>query len=377
MVGSAVARSAPSLAKLEQRLLEHLDDLDHWQVYADALAQAGDPRAELVSIGVSLARGEGKRKQLERREQALLEANADAWFGKLASDDAWREAFGFTLEQGFFGRIKLWIDYDHKDTDISKPLAYALAHPSCKFLRQLDLGLPNAEGSGDYAACIKAIVKQGELPSLRSLTIGDFEYPEESEISWVVVGNVGKLWEVLPRIETIVLRGAGIVLGKPASTSLRSLSLQTGGLPRKAAEALAEAELPALEDLSIWFGTTHYGGSCEGRQIPKILANKSFKRLRSLALANADFADDIASELARAKLPRALERLDLSMGTMSDVGGQALLDAAGKLADVELRLDGNYLSTAMCTRLREALPKCVTGKQRRGDADARYVAVGE
>jgi uncharacterized protein (TIGR02996 family) len=372
-----VARSAPSLAKLEQRLLDHLDDLDQWEVYADALAQAGDPRSELVSLGVALARGEGKRKQLERREQALLEAHADAWFGKLAGDDAWREAFGYTLEQGFFGRIKLWIDYDHKDTDISKPLAYALAHPSGKFLRQLDLGLPNAEGSGDYSACIKAIAKQGGIPSLRSLTIGDFEYPEESEISWVTVGNVGKLWALLPRVETVVLRGAGIVLGELASTSLRSLSLQTGGLPHKAATALAEAKLPALEELSIWFGTTYYGGSCRGRQIPEILANKSFKRLRVLALANADFADEIAGEVARTKLPRSLERLDLSMGTMSDVGGQALLDAAAKLADVELQLDGNYLSTGMCKRLREALPKCVPGKQRRGDDDSRYVTVGE
>lgn len=372
-----MARTSKSPAKLEARLLDALDDLDSWQVYADVLAEAGDPRGELVSIGVALARGEGKKKQLERREQELLETHAEAWFGKLASEDAWRECFGYTLEQGFFGRIKLWVDYDHKDVDIAKPLAYALAHPSSGFLRQLDLGLPNAEGSGDYSACIKAIVKHGGLASLRVLTIGDFEFPEESEISWVTVGDVGKLWPLLPRIDTVLLRGAGIALGKLASTSLRSLSLQTGGLPKKAAASLAEAELPALEQLAIWFGTTHYGGSCEGRQIPAILANKSFKRLRSLALANADFADEIADELARAKLPRSLERLDLTMGTMSDVGAQALLGAAKQLADVELLLGNNFISPDMCKRLRKALPKCDTGKQRRGDDDSRYVTVGE
>lgn len=375
---------AKTIDELEQRLIDHPDALDEWQVYADALSAAGDPRGELISVGVALAQAQAEPadkkaiKRLEQREQELLEANADAWFGKFVDQDDWRECFGWTLQTGFWGRIRLWVDYDHSGTDIPKALGHALAHPSAKFLRQLDLGLPNAEGEADYAGCIRALVKHGPLPSLRSLTIGDFEHPEESEISWVAVGDVGKLWPLLPNLETMVLRGGGIRLGTPSSKRLRSLELRTGGLPAAAAESLAEAELPALEHLLVWFGTENYGGSCTAEHARGILRNRAFKRLRSLGLANADFADAIAEEVVRAKLPASLERLDLSMGTMTDAGAQLLLDAADRFAGLEdLDLRRNFLSSAMCTRLRRALPNAQTKGQRQADGDWRYVAVGE
>ncbi|MFV8754409.1 hypothetical protein ACNOYE_28005 [Nannocystaceae bacterium ST9] len=368
----------PAIETLERGLTDHPEAWDDWQVYADALAQAGDPRGELIGIGVALARGEGKPKQLEKREAELLQANADAWFGKFVSQDDWRECFGWTLQTGFWGRIRFWVDYDHTGTDIPKALAYALGHPSAKFLRQLDLGLTSAEGEADYAGCIRTLIKHGPLPSLRRMTIGDFEHPEESEISWVAVGDVGKLWPLVPNLEQLVLRGANIRLGKPKSARLRSLELRTGGLPAAAGESLAHAELPALEHLLVWFGTENYGGSCSAAHVRGILSNPAFARLRSLGLANADFADEIAGEVARAKLPPELATLDLSMGTMSDAGAELLLGAAGSLARLEqIDLRRNYLSAGMCTRLRRALPMVQVGDQRRGDDDNRYVSVGE
>jgi len=385
--GAEPAASTPAepetpLAALERRLIAEPDGLDEWLVYADALADAGDPRGELVTLGVSLARGLGDAKQLRKREDVLLQQHAAAWFGKFVSEDDWRECFGWTLATGFWGRIRLWVDDDHSDTDIPKALAYALAHPSAKFLREIDLGLTSADGDADYDGCIRALIKHGPLPSLRRMTIGDFEFPEQSEISWVHVGNVGRLWPLLTGLEQLKLQGAGVELGTPKSASLRRLVIHTGGLQRAAGESLARAELPKLERLDLWFGTVHYGGSCSAAEVHAILKNPCFvgpsSELRALALANADFGDAIAQVVANAKLPPKLEVLDLSMGTLSDAGAEQLLtrtDDLARLSSLDLRK--NYLSPAMCARVLEALPHARVDDQKQADDDERYVSVGE
>jgi predicted DNA-binding WGR domain protein len=370
---------------LEHKLIADPQAFEDWLVYADTLTQAGDPRGELVNIGVAWARhqasGEKKpSKELSKlldREDELLAANAEAWFGKLVSDDAWRECFAWSLECGFWGRIRLWVDYDHDGTDIPKALAYALAHPSAKFLRELVLGLTSADGSSNYDGCIKAMTKHGSLPSLRRLYLGDF-VRDESEISWVQVGSVGRLWPLLPNLESLTLKGAGIDLGNPKSSSLKSLTLRTGGLPGAAADSLARAELPALQQLSVWFGTRHYNGSCSARHVQAILNNATFANLRHLGLANADFADELATEVVRAELPKSLESLDLSMGTMTDTGAERLLRASSRLAALkQVDLSKNYLSPDMCKRLARELGNVDTSHQKQGDDEDRFVSVGE
>ena len=370
----APADASPQAA-LEFKLATEPEAYEDWGVYADALAEAGDPRGELITIGIALARGEGEAAVLREREDTLLQANASAWFGKFVSDDGWRESFGWTLTAGFWGKIRLWVDYDHKDVDMAKALDHALGHPSALFLRELVLGLPDAEGSGDYGGCVRAIAKRGPFASLRRLTIGDFSR-DESEISWVHVGDVGKLWKTLTSLEYLCLNGAGIGLGTPKSSSLRVLELNTGGLPRAAADSLARAELPALERLEVWFGTRHYQGTCVAGQIPGILTNSSFTELRSLALANADFADELVAEVARTPWPPKLEHLDLSMGTMSDAGAERILAKAKRFAKLaSLDLSDNGLSAAMCARIQEALPNARVSGQSPGE-DC-YVSVGE
>lgn len=366
------------IAALERKLVAEADAFDDWLVYADALAQTGDPRGELVSVGVNLARGHGDAKLLRAREDALLQANADLWFGKFVSVDDWRECFGWTLKTGFWGRIRFWVDDAHQDTDIPKALAYALAHPSAKFLRELDLGLTSSEGDANYDGCIRALTKHGPLPSLRRMTIGDFEFPEQSEISWVSVGDVGRLWPLLPGLLQLTLQGAGIELGTPRSASLRTLVIHTGGLSRTAGESLGRAELPGLERLELWFGTKNYGGSCTRAQAQAILQNPTFAGLRSLALANADFADDVALVVSQAQLPAKLEVLDLSMGTMTDGGAERLLARADALARLTLLdLSSNFLSPEICARVQAALPNARVNGQKQSDGDWRYVSVGE
>ena len=128
----------------------------------------------------------------------------------------------------------------------------------------------------------------------------------------------------------------------------------------------------------MWFGTTHYGGSCSAAEVRGILHNESFANLRSLGLADADFADAIAAELAQAELWPTLERLDLSMGTMTDAGAERILAAAKRLARLaHIDLSRNFLSPQMCDRIRAALPNATVDAQKQADGDWYYVSVGE
>jgi hypothetical protein len=194
----------------------------------------------------------------------------------------------------------------------------------------------------------------------------------------VRVGNVGLLWPLLPNLERMTLKGGDIRLGNPKSTSLRSLTLHAGGLPQAAGASLGQAELPNLEHLEVWFGTINYGGSCSAAEVRGILHNKSLAQVRSLGLANADFADDLAAEVAVAELWPALERLDLSMGTMTDAGAERLLAVAKQLARLaHVDLSRNFLSPAMCDRIRAALPNATVDSQKQAEDDWYYVSVGE
>ncbi len=364
------------VAVLERSLIADPSDLHAWSVYSDALQKRGDSRGELVALQIAQAQPGADTKALRRQEKQLIQGNAEAMFGKFVSRDGWRECFGWTLTMGHWDRIRLWVDADHSDTDIAEALAYALAHPSATFLRGLDLGLPSADGSADYRACVRALVERGPMPSLRRLCIGDFDFPAESEISWVQVGDISKLWSVLPQIEKLRLQGAGIHLGVPKSETLRELEVHTGGLPGPSGEAMGRARLPKLERLSLWYGTVDYGGSCTPAQVQGLLNNSGLGSLRHLGLQNADFADTFTALLAGTALLPRLETLDLSMGTMTDVGAEHLLADAGAFRHLEcLNLEDNFLSPQMCTRLEAALP--VGGLSQKNDGDDRYVSVGE
>ncbi|MFT3694356.1 MAG: TIGR02996 domain-containing protein [Kofleriaceae bacterium] len=69
-------------------------------VYADALAERGDPRGELITIQMRLA-DTPNDKQLRAREKELLDAHAETWLGPVA-----RWAKGrFTFEKGFLATV--------------------------------------------------------------------------------------------------------------------------------------------------------------------------------------------------------------------------------------------------------------------------------
>lgn len=361
---------------LEDAIHADRSDRAAWQVYADWLEGQGDPRGAFVAVQLALAAAPND-PALQAQAATLLEANKKAFIGEIDQDEL-GECFEVSWENGFWSRVKIKVDWDHEDVEFTKLLGQVLRHPSALFLDRLELGLADNEGENHYDAAIKSLVKHGKRPGLRALHIGAFEYSDETEISWTEVGDVSKLWAILPDLRDLQLTGGGIELGKIDAPQLERLMLETGGLPDPAARSIAAAKLPNLEALEIWFGTEDYGGGCDASSVRAILANHAnFPKLKRLGLKNADFQNDICTEVVKSPLLARLTELDLSMGTMTDVGADVLLAHAGKLEHLVLNVDDNFISDERCTALRAAFPMITIGDQDEPDGDYLYVSVGE
>ena len=109
-----------------------------------------------------------------------------------------------------------------------------------------------------------------------------------------------------------------------------------------------------------------------------LLSGTLFPRLTFLGLCDSHLADPIAAALAASPLLRRLQTLDLSLGTLSDEGAQALLSSTHLAGLRRLDAHHHYCSGAMMARLK-ALPLDVDVSEPEDEKnyDGRYVAVGE
>ncbi|NXY96628.1 STM4015 family protein [Streptomyces sp. BR123] len=237
------------------------------------------------------------------------------------------------------------------------------------------------------AEIIDALVAARDgLPALRALFLGDME-SEECEISWITQGDVGPLLDTFPDLEEFGVRGgSGLVFPPVTHRRLRSLTVETGGMPARVVRNIAASALPALEHLDLWLGTSDYGGDSELTDVEPIMAGDRLPSLRHLALRNSDIQDEIATAMASAPVVARLETLDLSMGVLTDEGGAALLGGRPLTHLKKLDLHHNYLSDPLQQRFRDTLEGAgVTLDLARGHAHEdewdgrtwRFVAVGE
>ncbi|MFE3739224.1 STM4015 family protein [Streptomyces sp. NPDC059134] len=239
------------------------------------------------------------------------------------------------------------------------------------------------------------LAARDRLPALRSLFLGDI-VAEECEISRISQTDVTPLLAGFPALEEFGVRaGEGNLMGEalrlefPALRHdvLRSLTVQSGGLPADVVRGVGASELPALEHLDLWLGISEYGADCEVADLEPFLSGARFPRLRHLALRNSERQDEIAAAVASAPVVARLEVLDLSMGTLSDDGATALLAGQPLTHLQKLDLHHNFLSERFQHRIRETLePAGVEVDVDHGDAEQdegdsgtvqRYVSVGE
>ncbi|NUP33048.1 MAG: STM4015 family protein [Streptomycetaceae bacterium] len=199
------------------------------------------------------------------------------------------------------------------------------------------------------------------LPGLRHLFVNDI-VAEQHEISWIPPTDITPLLDAYPDLVELGYRfgtRAGnvppTILRPTRHTALRRLTLQTGGMPAALPAAIAACDFPALEHLDLWLGTAFYGGTATVGDLDGLLARDAFPALRHLGLRNSEIQDDIALAVSGAPTVARLRSLDLSMGTLSDRGAEALLAGQPLTHLDELSLRHHFLGAGMGTRIREAL----------------------
>ena len=271
---------------------------------------------------------------------------------------------------------RLALDYD-AETSMEALLSDFLETCDKATLEALVIGSWGDAASGGPAEILAFLAAQApQLPNFKALFVGDMTY-EECEISWINQGDYGPLLKAFPQLQALRIRGS-TELRIPAVThaGLRELTIECGGLPSSVCNALAASSLPALATLELWIGVDDYGFDGDVALLKKVVDNLRTPALRSLGLRDAEIADGIAQWLAGEAWIAQLDTLDLSLGTLGDVGAAALLASPQARGLARLDLSHHYISKPLQAQLLAAIPGVVLADEQDG-ANDRYVAVGE
>ncbi len=191
-----------------------------------------------------------------------------------------------------------------------------------------------------------------KFPNLRHIFIGDMD-SEQCEVSWIRQTNLGPLLSAYPQIESFYIKGGVDLELEPLEhENLQELVIISGGLSSILLQSVQKAKLPNLRKLELYIGVDDYGfdGNLEDDILP-FLYNNPFPKLVSLGLKDSDLQDEIAVAAAKAPVLEQLEELDLSEGTLSDTGAEALLNSEGVRKLKRLNLNYHYMSDDMMNKL--------------------------
>ncbi|MBL8935679.1 MAG: TIGR02996 domain-containing protein [Archangium sp.] len=329
--------------------------------YVDWLQQQGNARGELGMLQYLLEQKKlpvarrshkapiGGRGDLEQRERELLERH-DELSLELDADVHWR--------LGFIDRVKVHVD---EVESLQETLAALFAHPSARLLRTLELEA-GFEGSLDDA--ISELLELERPESLRcfhllaaELVEHDPEFPADG--AWPVVQALNDLIDAVPTLEGLRVRGR-LPEVEAWPNTLRSLAIETTLLSPNQLEPLLRSARPNLQSLELWFGKSSIGLP----ELQPILSGRVGK-LRRLGLMNTELSDLLVPALAKSPLLKQLEWLSLAYGTLTDAGGQAIVDAASWFDDVAtLDVSANFLSGDVAEAVSAVCQTVVLGEQR-------------
>ncbi len=364
------------------------DGVDDWAVRADALQAAGDPWGERITVFSQWdqAKAADKRK-LKARLKELDAAHGEHYYGAdllpLMAEEEFERGARLTWEYGYVARARVGkTSYDSSDPSPDTILAALARSPAAAFMRELVLGLVACD-EFDFETYIKAIAA-GKLERLESLFIGDFNYPDEVEISWTTIGDLGALLPALPALRTLRVRGGSAHMSHFEHPNLQRLEIESGGLPGEGLRGFASAKLPELTHVSLWLGRSDYDGSTDIDDLKALWSTKDLPKLRHLGLQNSEMQDAIAVALAKSEILAQIDSVDLSMGTMRAEGAQAIIDNAAAFKHLKsLKLDENFIPPKQSMALRKALGDLVHVGQQNvpedwGDGEQYYfTTVGE
>lgn len=222
------------------------------------------------------------------------------------------------------------------------------------YVEELVIGYWGEPYDNSAQIIVDGIVEHKEqFQHIKSLFIGDMEM-EECEVSWIEQADYSKIWEVLPNLEKLTIKGSsGLSLGIIEHNNLKELEIICGGLPKSVIHSIANAILPELTSLNLYMGSREYGFDGDIEDI-KVLLEHPFPKLTKLGLVDSEIQDEITAEVVKSAYMNQISELELSMGTLSDKSGRLLLEEVPKHSNITfLDLEYHYMSAKMMIKLLE------------------------
>lgn len=371
---------SPLQKSLEAALVADPDDLAAHSAYADYLIEQGDPRGEFIQVQLALedeSRTPAERKELQKQEKALLKQHRHVWLGaELAKyfidgfdEDISEMAEGGTA-RGRFGYARGWLD-SLTVFDLSSPLIAALA-------RALELRLLRELSVDDFYYAddpdLSVLGRSPHLGNLRVLRLDGRGPNGESAVSLI---------RKLPRLEELQLMirdvDARALFGLKTLTRLRVLVLHH--LTDYPMEKLAaNPAFAALTRLDLWPHAQEPGDREAYLRLPQLRAvvrSPHLGNLTHLEWRVSDIGDAGCQEIVSSGVLKRLKVLELESGCITDAGA-AMLAACPDLRSLEsLNVARNRLTKAGVTALKNTGVNLQAGHQHSERDAGDYVYEGD
>lgn len=381
---------------LEQAILANPNDASMFAVYADWLAERGDPRGEFINVQLALEDGqktESEREALRAREAALLDAYQDTWLGPLGpllrenapvhpAEDGWGEVpnYTFRFARGFLHTLEM--------ERLLVPVARALRDwPGTRLLRSLSIG---AIETGDHEHVPGDDVPTWEKDQVQFVSghplrgadfagLRRFQLGAETDFDAYLSEEYGpschtycevlpELLDRMPRVEELHLLCKDYDLAKVFASQIRGqlrvLRIAHYGVYGRRSDASPYAypldvlaKNPAYRNLTHLLFHPHHeewhrehsGSDRKGSFLPlpavrALLHSPHLQGLTHLQLRLSNMGDEGVREIVNSGVLSRLVDLDLRHGCITDVGAKILVEHKDTQRLQRLDLGGNALS---------------------------------
>lgn len=284
--------------------------------------------------------------------------------------------------EGAVYRVSLGYDEGEGGLTMAARLAQFFSDPAVHRIQGVVIGTWHSEWDEPANSVVESLVSvRDKVPRLRGIFLGDIT-SEECEISWIQQTDVGPLLDAYPKLQHFRVRGGnGLSLGRLDHAHLKSLIVESGGLPVSVVREVSTAHLPELEHLELWLGSDNYGWDGGVDDLQPILSGNLFPKLQYLGLRDCEIADDIAAVVANAPIVRRIRTLDLSLGNLGDDGFRSLcmLPRDGRLEKLDVH---HHFASAEMVKELQRLPcevdaSDVQEAEEWGGQTHRFIAVAE
>ncbi|GAA4848760.1 STM4015 family protein [Paenibacillus vulneris] len=278
--------------------------------------------------------------------------------------------------------LKLVVDYDQYENGVNMvELIEELANKEeASQLESLIIGDWGGAYENDSSEVVEALVRlKDRFPRLTKLFIGDMSY-EECEVSWINQSNLAPLLTAYPELKSLTIKGStGLELNPARHEKLEELTIICGGLGKDVIASISEGSLKKLKKLELYLGVDNYGFDGSLEDVLPLIEPGKFPELTYLGLKDSEIQDEISIALADAPILDQLHTLDLSMGTLTDKGAEALINSERVKKLKLLDLNYHYMSDEMMKRWNQSGLNVDTSDQQAADDedDYRYPALTE